>query len=114
MIPAGFAHDWEAGWNSHDLDRILAHYTEDVVFRSRKAIPLTGDGFFVGKGALSAYWGAALDAQPNLRFKVTKVYEGHDILVIAYLNHNDIHAAETLKFDTDGKVTEASAAHATP
>ncbi len=29
-----FAIEWEAAWNAHDLNRILAHYAEDVVFRS--------------------------------------------------------------------------------
>ena len=29
-----FAAAWIAAWNSHDLARILAHYTEDVVFHS--------------------------------------------------------------------------------
>ena len=35
-----FAIEWEAVWNSHNLDRILAHYAEDVIFRSQKAMRL--------------------------------------------------------------------------
>lgn len=29
-----FAEEWVAAWNSHDLDRILTHYADDVVFSS--------------------------------------------------------------------------------
>ena len=37
-----FARDWVAAWNSHDLDRILSHYAEDVEFRSPFVVALTG------------------------------------------------------------------------
>ena len=30
-----FAAGWIAAWNGHDLDQILSHYTDDVVFRSK-------------------------------------------------------------------------------
>ena len=28
------AEEWYAAWNSHDLERILSHYSDDVVFVS--------------------------------------------------------------------------------
>lgn len=112
MIPQGFAQDWEDHWNSHDLPRILGHYTEDVVFSSRKAVPLTGSGTLRGKRALASYWQAALENQPDLRFKTTRVFVGHDILVITYTNHRNIKAAETLHFNDAGLVWQASASHA--
>ena len=65
-----FAEAWEAAWNSHDLDRILAHYSEAVTFRSHKAMRRVGTGELQGKTALRAYWAKALAAQPNLSFVV--------------------------------------------
>lgn len=112
MIPQGFAAEWQAAWNAHDLPRILSHYADGIVFRSRKAVALTGAGEVRGRAALAAYWGAALAAQPDLRFEVETVYEGHDMLVIAYANHRGVRAAETLRFGPDGLVEEASACHA--
>lgn len=111
MTGRGFAADWEAGWNSHDLDRILLHYAEDVVFRSRKAIALTGSGVVEGRDSLRAYWAAALARQPDLRFEVESVFERHDMLVIVYSNHRGVRAAETLRFGPEGRVVEASACH---
>lgn len=111
MIPDDFARDWEDGWNSHDLTRILAHYTDDIAFRSRKAIPITGSGTIAGKPALRAYWAAALDKQPDLQFKVQTVFHGHDMLVLTYTNHKGVLAAETLYFNEDGRVYQAAACH---
>lgn len=111
MIPEDFAERWEAAWNTHDLDAIMSHYDEAVVFRSTKALALTGDGEVRGKAALRAYWSAALASQPRLRFRVRDVLRGHDMLVLVYLNHRDVLAAETLYFGADGKVFRAAACH---
>ena len=114
MDAHAFAAEWEAGWNSHDLDRILSHYREDVVFRSRKAVALTGDGVVHGREALRAYWQAALERQPDLAFRVVDVLEGHGMLAITYRNHRDVLACEVLRFDEAGLVQEAAALHRTP
>ncbi|WP_299367024.1 nuclear transport factor 2 family protein [uncultured Tateyamaria sp.] len=106
-----FAEAWEAGWNSHDLDRILAHYSEDIVFRSHKAMRLVGTGELRGKAALRTYWARALEGQPDLSFVVVDVLHGHGMLVITYRNQRDVLAAETLRFGPDGLVIEASACH---
>jgi ketosteroid isomerase-like protein len=108
---ATFAIEWEAAWNSHSLDRILAHYSEDVVFRSQKAVQLVGCGELRGKPALREYWSAALAKQPNLSFVVVDVMHGHGMMVITYRNQRNVLAAETLRFGTDGLVIEASACH---
>ncbi|MBB96530.1 MAG: hypothetical protein CML68_18275 [Rhodobacteraceae bacterium] len=111
MQPREFAAEWERGWNSHDLDLIMSHYSDDIVFRSRKAVALTGDGEMRGKDALQAYWAAALQKQPDLAFRVQTVFEGHGMIVIVYLNHRDVLAAETLYFGADGLVYQAAACH---
>ncbi|MEL6767591.1 MAG: nuclear transport factor 2 family protein [Pseudomonadota bacterium] len=112
MDSAAFARDWEAAWNAHDLDRIMAHYRVDVIFRSRKAAALMGSGEIAGKEALRHYWEAALARQPDLSFTLTEVFEGHGMLVIAYTNHRGVRAAETLYFDDEGKVFRGAACHA--
>lgn len=112
MDHAVFATEWEAAWNSHNLDRILGHYAKDVVFRSQKAIAQVGRGEVRGKTQLAEYWGKALAAQPDLAFEVLQVFEGHQMLVITYRNHRGLKAAETLRFGSNGLVVEASACHA--
>ncbi|MEM1352568.1 MAG: nuclear transport factor 2 family protein [Pseudomonadota bacterium] len=106
-----YAEEWEAAWNAHDLDRILAHYSADVVFRSQKAMRLVGQGELRGRTQLRDYWAQALKAQPNLSFVVVDVFEGHGMMVITYRNQKNVFAAETLRFGPDGSVVEASACH---
>lgn len=108
---AAFAREWQAAWNSHDLTRILAHYDDNIIFRSAKALALVGSGVVRGKDALGAYWAKALDKQPDLKFAVLDVFAGHDMLVITYRNHRRVLAAETLRFGQDGLIVEASACH---
>ena len=103
--------DWERCWNSHDLDLILSHYSEDIVFRSNKAIPLVGTGEIKGKDKLRAYWDKALTSQPDLKFKVLDVFEGYNMLVILYENHKGILATETLCFNECDQIIQASACH---
>lgn len=89
----------------------MVHYRNDIVFRSNKAIPLVGTGEIVGGDALRAYWAAALERQPDLRFIVRDVFEGYRMLVISYTNHRGVLACETLYFDADGLVHRAAACH---
>ncbi|MEJ8654197.1 nuclear transport factor 2 family protein [Streptomyces sp. MS1.AVA.3] len=63
-----FAGEWVAAWNSHDLERILAHYTDDVVFASPRIVQLMcgSSGEVRGKDALRAYGGEGLRQLPDL------------------------------------------------
>ena len=48
--PRAFATRWCAQWNAHDLEGLLTHFTDDVVFTS--PVPsrvLGGDGTFVAR-----------------------------------------------------------------
>ncbi len=111
MNAGDFAADWQSAWNSHDLDRIMAHYDENIIFRSKKAVALVGTGEIKGRTALRDYWAAALRGQPDLKFTVTAIYEGYEMCVIAYRNHKGIEATETLWFNENGIVTRAAACH---
>jgi len=112
MDYSNFAKTWERDWNSHDLDRILSHYTPDIIFRSRKALTFVGTGEIHGRAALRAYWHKALSGQPDLHFTVLQVFEGHRMLTLTYRNHKGVLAAETLWFDAHGLIHRAAACHA--
>lgn len=107
-----FAKEWIAAWNSHDLDRIVSHYADDIVFLSPVAQQRVGNGRVHGVAALRAYWGAGLQAQPNLRFELIRVLRGHECLTIYYRNHRSQSVAETVEFGPTGKVARAFACYA--
>ena len=98
---------WVQAWNARDVEAVLEHFHEDVVFTSRVAatvLPKT-KGIVHGKPALRRYWTQALQRIPNLRFVVESVYQGIDTIVITYRNQNDHLVNEVLRF-SDDKVIE--------
>jgi hypothetical protein len=103
-----FAEEWVASWNSHDLERILSHYAEEIVYRSPFVAQLQGapDGLLIGKSALRAYVQAGLQRYPELRFVVRGVFAGVGSLVIEYESVNGLLAAETFVLDTSGRACQ--------
>ncbi|MEV0408907.1 nuclear transport factor 2 family protein [Actinoallomurus sp. NPDC050550] len=95
-----FAATWAEEWNSHDLDRILSHYADDIVFHSPVAARILpdSDGVIRGKEALRAYWREGLRLIPDLHFEVVGVYTGVDTIVINYRNQDDHLVNEILTF----------------
>jgi len=110
-----FAREWGKAWNDHDLEAILSHYAEDVVFHSPRIRMVTGrDADSVrGKAELRDYWGAALDRLRNLYFEIDQVLPGSDALTILYTNERSQYVAETLVFGADGKVVRSIATYST-
>jgi hypothetical protein len=95
-----FAEKWARNWNAHDVDALLAHFTDDVVFTSPVAVRLVGgDGVIRGKEALRSYWSGALKLIPDLRFEVLGVYAGVSTVVINYRNQAGGVVSEVLSFD---------------
>ncbi|NBH04904.1 nuclear transport factor 2 family protein [Amycolatopsis sp. SID8362] len=96
-----FVGSWVRAWNAHDLDAVLAHFAEQVTFRSPVAAQLLdgSDGVLRGKAALRAYWAEGLRRIPDLRFEVVGTYLGVDSLVINYRNQKGVLVNEVLIFD---------------
>ena len=98
--PAAFAASWVAAWNAHDVEAVLAHFADDVVFSSPVAariLPETG-GVVRGKEELRRYWTEGLRRIPDLRFTVERVFAGIDVLVVSYRNQRGDLVDEVLRF----------------
>lgn len=108
-----FASAWVKAWNDHDLDAILSHYAEDVVFHSPRIRIVTGNDvdFVTGKPSLRAYWAAALERLRSLFFEIDQVLPGSNALTILYTNERSQHVAETFVFNAAGKVERSIAAY---
>ncbi len=75
---ASHAQAWLTAWNAHDLERILAHYSENLA--------------------------RGLQAFPTLRFDFIRLYSGVRSCVLEYHSVNDQRTAEVMEFDEQGKV----------
>jgi ketosteroid isomerase-like protein len=112
------AQDWIASWNGRDLERVLAKFSDGVIFASQKAVGIVGTGHIVGKDQLRAYWTAALERLGDLHFKLDHVgfdEKAQELFIVyeATLAGQTSRACERLRFGADG-VVEGEAFYGTP
>lgn len=102
----GFARQWVAAWNSHDLDAIMSHYDADVVLNSPVAAKILDDrsGTVEGNAALRNYFKCGLELYPNLHFELVDVMCGLSSMVVCYKNQKGTRTAEFMEFAKNGKI----------
>jgi hypothetical protein len=106
---AEFASHWAEAWNRRDLDALLAHFSDAVVFSSPRALEAVGAPTVRGKAALRRYWEIALQRANVLHFSVERVLwdAAASELAIVYdreLDGRRDRAIELLRFGPDDKV----------
>jgi ketosteroid isomerase-like protein len=107
-----FAHEWIEAWNSHDLERIFSHYTDDFEMTSPYIVERMNEpsGTLRGKAAIRPYWEKALAMAPPLHFEFEQVLVGVASITILYRRSvTAIRAAEVLFFDGQGRVVRGVA-----
>ncbi len=108
-----FAEHWVAAWNSHNIDHVLSHYTEDFEMTTPMIRRVLGiqSGTLKGKKAVGDYWLAALKKIPDLNFSIIQVTCGIDSVSIYYNAVMGKKAIETFFFNEQGKVYKALATY---
>jgi hypothetical protein len=111
-----FADEWIDAWNSHDLGRIVEHYSGDIEFSSPfiKGIGVDASGCLRGRESLLAYFAAALSKFPDLHFEFRAVFCGVEALTVLYESVNDLLAAETFVLSDAGKIKRVWAQYDKP
>ena len=107
-----FAEQWIANWNRKDVEAVLAHFSDDVVFTSPRAETIVGSSRLEGKAKLREYWTRALARIQALQFRLDYVISEGDRVSIVYIseiNGNRLRAAELLVFAPDGLIREGEA-----
>jgi ketosteroid isomerase-like protein len=106
---ADYVKRWIAAFESKDLDRVLAFYTDDVIFHSPVIARLSHDpsGTVQGKAALRAYVKKGFEVFDHINFTLLDVLRGVDSIAIHYKGITGTHVVEVLFFDKDGLVRES-------
>lgn len=106
-------HEWIARWNSHDLEHILALYSDDAEMTSDiiSSRGLDPTGTLQGKERLRFYWSKAFVARPKLRFELLDAFVSPDSIVVHYIDENGKRICEYLRVDATGKIRQGSANH---
>ena len=113
-----FVADWMEAWNSHDLDRILGHYADDVEYHSPFIAQMAepggpgSDGRLAGKTAVREYFAAALAKFDDLHFDPpAHVAIGAGSVSFVYGSVNGLTAVETLVFAPGSRVVARAHCH---
>ncbi len=106
-----FAKEWIDAWNSHDLDRILSHYSDDFEITSPMIRVATGmeTGMLSGKENIRQYWATALKKLPGLNFELVDVASSVDSVALYYKSVMGKMSIEVMFFNEAGKVCKVVA-----
>ena len=111
-----FAEEWVAAWNSHDLERIFSHYTDDFEMCSPHIVDRMREpsGILRGKAAIRPYWGPALKSELPIKFELLAVYTGADRIAIHYRSVGRTLVVEVLTFNAQRQATHGMAVYGEP
>jgi ketosteroid isomerase-like protein len=109
-----FADRWISEWNGKDLEAVLSHFSESVVFTSPRAKATVGAASVQGKSSLREYWTKAIDRIQTIHFALDYVISDGDRVAIVYIAEIDgrrMRCVEFMVFGEDGLVREGEAMH---
>ena len=106
-----FAHHWIESWNTHDLEQILSHYSDDFEMSSPYIVSIMNEpnGTLSGKDKIGNYWSIALERFPDLKFELIAIFTSVQSVIIYYHSaHRGTNAAEYFLFNDQGKVIKSA------
>ncbi len=105
-----FAKEWIEAWNSHNLDKILSHYSDDFSIETPMALKFFPEsrGIITGKNNVRKYWAVGIEKIPNLKFELLDLLIGVNGLTIYYINTaTNKKSVEVMNFNSNKKVDKA-------
>lgn len=105
------ASEWIESWNSHDLERILDHYTDDFEFTTPFIAILMNepDGMLKGRQEVRKYWAKAFERAPDLNFTLLDVTFSVSSIIVYYRAVFGKLAMEVHFYNEEGKIAKAIA-----
>jgi len=103
-----FAKEWIHSWNTHNLEGILSHYSDDIEITTPMIKLALGvdNGSLKGKELVADYWQKALNKLPDLHFELYDVTVGVNSVALYYKSVMNKKAIEVMFFDEYGKVNK--------
>jgi ketosteroid isomerase-like protein len=99
-----FTHEWIQAWNSHDVERIVGHYADQLHYVSplvEKRFPEL-EGVITDRVTLGRYVAMGLEKRPHLHFTLIGVLHSVRGFVMFYRNAFGTHSAEYIELDEHG------------
>lgn len=108
-----FAEEWIKSWNSHNLEKILSHYSDDIeiITPMIKIATDNESGSLKGKKNVSEYWEKALEKIPDLHFELYDIAEGINCIALYYKSILNKNAVELMFFNEEQKICKMIACY---
>jgi hypothetical protein len=105
-----------SAWNAHDLDRIMSHYADDIVFTANTVVRRWArpDGALRGKAELREHFRIGLELAPQLTFILEDVFTSPGGFAVLYRRDNGNRVIDVVDADDDGKARAVRALYAGP
>jgi SnoaL-like domain len=99
---------WMDDWNNRNLEKVMAHYTDDVKLYSPTVIRRWNEieGKLEGKAAVERHFRKGLEEMPDIRFEFHSILYGIESIILFYKRETGILAADLVMFNKEGKVKE--------
>jgi ketosteroid isomerase-like protein len=103
-----FADEWVQAWNNKDIEAIMSHYADSVVFSSPFILKaqVNHKGTIHGKSELKKYFERALEKNTDLHFDLEHIMVGIKSITLIYTRKKTMLASEAMILDDEGKVVE--------
>lgn len=103
-----FAEAWLNGWNNKDIEAIMQHYADNIIFSSPFILKanINSTGTIRGKNDLKVYFAQALEKNPDLHFELVDTMVGSNSITLIYKRKGTMLAAEVMLLNEKGEIAE--------
>ncbi|WP_259068595.1 nuclear transport factor 2 family protein [Mucilaginibacter sp. X4EP1] len=103
--------DWLDAWNCHDIERIMAHYAEDIEFIAQTVVKRWGkaDGKLVGKAELRKHFEKGLELAPEIHFEVDQILWSPNGYAALYRRENNNQVLDAVELNAEGLAIKVTA-----
>jgi ketosteroid isomerase-like protein len=103
--------DWIAAWNARDLDRIMGHYADSVVFEANTVVRRWDrpDGRLRGIGELREHFRRGLELAPAIHFELEEVFLAPSGYAALYRRDNGNRVLDVVELNDEGKAEQVKA-----
>jgi ketosteroid isomerase-like protein len=105
---------WIDAWNRHDVEGILSHYSDDVMFQAATVVRRWNKpgGILRGKSELRDHFAKGLELDPDLNFQFEEIFHCPGGYAVLYRRNNGNRVIDVVELDESQLIRRAQAFYA--